>query len=126
MLVVISPAKTLDFDTPLALDRHTLPEHLADTDELVRIMRRKKRADLQALMGISDKLAELNVARYRGWQADPAADARQAVLAFMGDVYTGLDARTLSRRDLDFAQKHLRILSGLYGVLRPLDLIKPY
>jgi cytoplasmic iron level regulating protein YaaA (DUF328/UPF0246 family) len=89
-------------------------------------MQRKKPADLKQLMGISDKLAELNVARYRDWQADPAANARQAVLAFMGDVYTGLDARSLPARDLDFAQKHLRILSGLYGVLRPLDLIKPY
>ncbi|MEQ8232377.1 MAG: peroxide stress protein YaaA [Gammaproteobacteria bacterium] len=126
MLVVISPAKTLDFETPLTIRKHTLPEHLEATGELVGIMQRKKPADLKQLMGISDKLAELNVARYRDWQADPAANARQAVLAFMGDVYTGLDARSLPARDLDFAQKHLRILSGLYGVLRPLDLIKPY
>ena len=126
MLIVISPAKTLDFETPLEISKHTLPDFLAETDALVDIMRRKKPGDLKRLMGISDKLAELNAARYRAWDARPESDARQAVLAFMGDVYTGLDARSLSRRDLDRAQKRLRILSGLYGVLRPLDLIKPY
>lgn len=126
MLIVISPAKTLDFETPLEVSKHTLPEFLAETESLVGIMRRKKPADLKRLMGISDKLAELNATRYRDWSDEPEADARQAVLAFMGDVYTGLDARSLSRRDLDRAQKRLRILSGLYGVLRPLDLIKPY
>lgn len=126
MLVVISPAKTLDFDTPLRLGKHTLPEHLDATGELVRIMKSQRAADLKRLMGISDKLAELNVARYRDWQDDPTVGARQAVLAFMGDVYTGLDARSLATQDLAYAQKALRILSGLYGLLRPLDLIQPY
>ncbi|MCB1747924.1 MAG: peroxide stress protein YaaA [Gammaproteobacteria bacterium] len=126
MLVTLSPAKTLDFDTPLKVSRHTVPELVDDATALAEIMRGKRPRDLRALMGISDKLAELNAARFHDWSPAGGAGSRQAVLAFMGDVYTGLDAQSLGARDLDWAQKHLRILSGLYGVLRPLDLIRPY
>ncbi|MGE0483109.1 MAG: peroxide stress protein YaaA [Gammaproteobacteria bacterium] len=126
MLITISPAKTLDFDSPLKLSRHSMPALGDEAATLAAIMRKKRPAELKALMGISDKLAELNAERFRDWAKVPAEGTRQAVLAFMGDVYTGLDARSLDARDLDWAQKHLRILSGLYGVLRPLDLIRPY
>ena len=126
MLAVISPAKTLDFESPLRIRKHTLPEFAAETAALVEIMRRQEAPDLMRLMSISAKLAEQNVARYRTWSGDPTHNARQAVLAFMGDVYTGLDAHSLGSRGLHSAQQRLRILSGLYGVLKPLDLIKPY
>lgn len=127
MLVVISPAKTLDFETRLRTRRHTQPEFLPQSCELVGRLRGKKPAQLRALMGISADLAELNHARFQAWSADNTPEnSRQALLAFMGDVYTGLDARTLAPGDIDYAQKRLRILSGLYGLLRPLDLIQPY
>ena len=127
MLVVISPAKRLDFETPKALRKHTMPDFVAESSELASIMRRKKPGELRALMGISDKLAEINHARFKTWSAkSSSASARQAILAFTGEVYLGLDARSLTSRELDYAQSHLRILSGLYGLLRPLDLIEPY
>lgn len=126
MLAVISPAKTLDFESPLRTKKHTLPEFTSETAALIEVMRRQEAPDLMRLMAISAKLAAQNVARYRTWSDDPAQNARQAVLAFMGDVYTGLDARSLGSRGLDSAQQRLRILSGLYGVLKPLDLIQPY
>ncbi len=127
MLAVISPAKTLDFETPLRISKHTAPEFTEQASALNRILRRKSAAELGALMHISDKLATLNAERFRDWVKEPdETQARAAVLAFMGDVYTGLDARSLKTTELDYAQKHLRILSGLYGVLRPLDWIQPY
>ncbi|MEX2481324.1 MAG: peroxide stress protein YaaA [Gammaproteobacteria bacterium] len=126
MLAVISPAKTLDFDTPLRLSRHSLPEFTDEAAELAAVMRRRQPEELMRLMNISDRLARLNVARYQAWSSDPAQHARQALFAFMGDVYSGLDARSLGARDLTQAQKRLRILSGLYGLLRPLDLIQAY
>ncbi|MGR8919382.1 MAG: peroxide stress protein YaaA [Gammaproteobacteria bacterium] len=125
MLIVISPAKTLDFESPLTLRKHSEPAFGDDTATLVGLMQRKKPAALKQLMGISDTLARLNHERFQE-SAAGTAPTRQAVMAFMGDVYTGLDAASLDRRDLDWAQKHLRILSGLYGLLRPLDLIEPY
>jgi len=127
MLVLISPAKTLDYETPLSCNSHSLPQFIPQASELVQILRDYGPDDLARLMKISDKLAGLNVARFAQWQPefDPA-NARQALLAFKGDVYTGLDAASLNDEELDYAQQHLRILSGLYGILRPLDLMQPY
>lgn len=126
MLAVISPAKTLDFESPVRIRRRTEPEFIDQAAELAGVMRNKRPGDLKRLMGISDKLASLNVDRFQHWQGGDVPHGRQAALAFMGDVYTGLDAASLEPRDFDFAQKHLRILSGLYGLLRPLDVIEPY
>ena len=125
MLAVISPAKTLDFDTPPGARKTSLPLFQAQTDELVRVMRGKTAKELAGLMRISPKLAELNAARYQRFGAEPRQQ-KQAALAFRGDVYLGLEAEKYSEADFAFAQKHLRILSGLYGLLRPLDLIEPY
>lgn len=127
MLIVISPAKTLDFESPPATDTYTQPDFLKESKKLVRELQQLTPEDISKLMGISPKLGELNFQRYMNWKTPfKPGNARQAVLAFKGDVYTGLDAQRFSRRDFDFAQKHLRILSGLYGVLRPLDLMQPY
>jgi len=128
MIFLLSPAKTLDYDTPVPRGLpHTLPRFLDRSARLVEVLRRRSPAQLSRLMDISDSLAQLNCARFREWSPDFTADnARQAVLAFDGDVYEGLQARRLSAADLDWAQRHLRILSGLYGVLRPLDWIQPY
>ena len=127
MLIVLSPAKTLDFESPLTTKTATQPDFLDESQQLVDQLRRFSPAELSRLMGISDPLAVLNAERYATW-ARPftPANARPAVLAFNGDVYEGLAAPTLSAADLKFAQTHLRILSGLYGLLRPLDLIQPY
>lgn len=127
MLMVISPAKTLDYDTPPTTQRHTLPEHLDDAARLVGQLRDYGPDRIAELMGLSDKLAALNVARFGSWTPDfTPANAKQALLAFKGDVYTGLHADDFDDADLDFAQRHLRMLSGLYGILRPLDLMQPY
>ncbi|PIJ50281.1 peroxide stress protein YaaA [Erwinia sp. OLTSP20] len=127
MLLVISPAKTLDYESPLATSRFTQPELLDQSQKLIKVARRLTPAEIASLMHISDKLALLNANRFNDWQPDFSPEnARQAVLAFKGDVYTGLQAETFSDDDFDFAQQHLRMLSGLYGVLRPLDLMQPY
>jgi cytoplasmic iron level regulating protein YaaA (DUF328/UPF0246 family) len=128
MLAVISPAKTLDFDSPAGTAVHTTADFLKDSDALVKQMKGLKSRDLSDLMGISEKLADLNVDRFAHYRkpTKPGPKAKQAVLAFKGDVYTGLEANALSEKELAFAQDHLRILSGLYGLLRPLDLIYPY
>lgn len=127
MLIVISPAKTLDFESPLPSRKFSQPQLLEESDKLIKILRDLDPADIQDLMHISSKLAELNVSRYLNWEKPfTPKNARPAVFAFKGDVYTGLEAQHYTDADLDFAQKHLRILSGLYGVLRPLDLIQPY
>ncbi|MDV2080040.1 peroxide stress protein YaaA [Marinobacter xestospongiae] len=127
MLMVISPAKTLDYDSPLATDRHTQPDFLDDACELIDQLKELEPHQVSNLMHISDKLGQLNAERFRNWQLPFTPDnARQAVLAFKGDVYTGLQAETFSDDDFDFAQNHLRMLSGLYGLLRPLDLMQPY
>lgn len=127
MLLVLSPAKTLDFDPPPAELPATAPRMAKETARLARIARRLKRRDLMDLMGISEALAELNVARFRAFQRDPAPETGvQAALAFAGDVYRGLKPRELDARSLEWAQEHVRILSGLYGLLRPLDRIQPY
>ena len=127
MLIVVSPAKTLDYDTPPVTRTHTQPDFLEQSAKLIKQLRKLSPDQLASLMKISDKLAQLNVARYEAWQQPFTPDnAKQAVLAFKGDVYTGLDAETLTEKQFKFAQKHLRILSGLYGLLRPLDLMQAY
>ena len=127
MLMVISPAKTLDFESPLATQRFTQSTLLEKSQQLIDVARDLSPAQIGSLMGISDKLAHLNADRFNQWQPPFTLDnARQAIRAFKGDVYTGLQAETFSEADFDFAQQHLRMLSGLYGVLRPLDLMQPY
>lgn len=127
MLIVVSPAKTLDFDTPPVISDFTLPQLLAESELLIERARQLSPADISQLMKISDKLAGLNAARFADWQPNFTPDnAKQALLAFKGDVYTGLDAESLSAKDFEFAQAHLRMLSGLYGLLRPLDLMQAY
>ena len=128
MLILLSPAKSLDYDTPVpARLAHTLPQFIAQSTALIDVLRQKSPQDLASLMKISDPLAALNVARYQAWSPDfSAANARQAILAFNGDVYEGLQAQTLNSADLAWAQQHVAILSGLYGVLRPLDWMQPY
>jgi len=125
MLTVLSPAKTLDFDTPAATRKQSAPASAAETEALVQLMQKKSSQELKKLMSISDNLAELNADRYASFNSD-SENLKQAILAFKGDVYIGLDVDSYNERDFTFAQKSLRILSGLYGVLRPLDLIHPY
>lgn len=127
MLLLLSPAKSLDFDTPPGDVPHTQPLFVPQAAELIGILKQKSPQDIASLMGLSDALAGLNVARYAAWSTKfTAKNAKQAVLAFNGDVYDGLDARALSANDLAWAQDHVCILSGLYGVLRPLDWMQPY
>lgn len=127
MLMVISPAKTLDFATPPTTTRHTQPQYLDHSQELITQLRELSPAQISELMHLSDKLAGLNVARFGSWNPAFTLDnAKQALLAFKGDVYTGLQAETLTEAELTYAQDHLRMLSGLYGLLRPLDLMQPY
>ncbi|WP_034949292.1 peroxide stress protein YaaA [Erwinia oleae] len=127
MLMVISPAKTLDFESPLATRQFTQPALLDDSQKLIEVARKLTPAQIGSLMSISDKLAGLNAERFNDWQPPfTLENARQAILAFKGDVYTGLEAETFKQKEFDFAQQHLRILSGLYGLLRPLDLMQPY
>ncbi|MGI9621641.1 MAG: peroxide stress protein YaaA [Acidimicrobiales bacterium] len=128
MLIVVSPAKSLDFESPLATRKHSEPRMLDQAAELVDIMADKTPEQLAKMMSISAGLAELNFERFQDWEAPfTAHNARPALLAFSGDVYLGMDApNTFDERDYTQAQKVLRILSGLYGVLRPLDLIQPY
>ena len=127
MLTVLSPAKTLDYETPPRTRKATQPHFIERAAQLVDDARDLSPDALQKLMGISENIALLNHERFMNWQPDFNLDnAKQAVLAFKGDVYTGLDANTLDGKALTFAQKHLRILSGLYGLLRPLDLMQPY
>ncbi len=127
MLMVISPAKTLDYESPLATDKHSQPDFLDDACELVDELKKLEPHDISNLMGVSEKLGQLNAERFQNWQTPFTTDnARPAALAFKGDVYTGLDANSFSAKDFEVAQKRLRILSGLYGVLKPLDLMQPY
>ncbi|MFD2168004.1 peroxide stress protein YaaA [Thalassotalea euphylliae] len=127
MLLVVSPAKNLDFESPLATETFTQPTMLEHSQELIDVCKTLTPADISSLMSVSDKIAGLNAARFGEWHTPFSPDnARQAVLAFNGDVYTGLDAATFSEKDFDFAQQHMRILSGLYGLLKPLDLMQAY
>ncbi len=127
MLTVLSPAKTLDYETPPTTRKTTQPEFMARAANLVNDARELDPAAIRKLMGVSEAIASLNHQRFMNWQPEATPDnAKQALLAFKGDVYTGLDADSLDGKGLTFAQKHLRILSGLYGLLRPLDLMQPY
>ena len=127
MLLVVSPAKALDYQLPIPLATFTTPEFLDRSASLIDVLKTKTPAEIASLMSLSDPLAALNVARYADWHLPFSPEnARQAVFAFDGDVYGGLAAREMSELQLGFAQQHLRILSGLYGVLRPLDLMQAY
>jgi len=127
MLIVISPAKTLDFETAPITKVYTQPEFLKESRQLVSQLKELTPAEVSSLMKISDKLGVLNFLRFNEWKTPfTLNNAKQALLAFKGDVYTGINADSFNSRDLKFAQKHLRILSGLYGVLKPLDLIQAY
>jgi len=126
-LFLLSPAKSLDYDTPAGDVPHTQPLFVKQSAELIGLLREKSPQEIAELMSLSDALSGLNVARYQAWSTKfTAKNAKQAVLAFNGDVYEGLDARTLQAEDLAWAQAHVCILSGLYGVLRPLDWMQPY
>jgi len=127
MLIVLSPAKSLDYDTPPSTNLYTQPDFIARSAELIKLLRQKSPAEIATLMGISDQLSLLNVDRYASWSTKfTVENSKQAVLAFNGDVYEGLAAASLSVKQLDYLQSHVRILSGLYGALRPLDLMQPY
>lgn len=127
MLVVISPAKNLDYTTPAVTEAFTQPAMMEDAKTLIAHCQKLSPAQIASLMKLSDKLAGLNADRYASWHTPfDKHNAKQALLAFNGDVYTGLDASSFSQDDFDYAQQHLRILSGLYGVLRPLDLMQAY
>lgn len=127
MLTVISPAKKLDFNTEVCTETFTLPEDLDRSEQLINKLRRTSGKQIQKLMSLSKDLTQLNVERYQNWTPNfEEGEARQSLFAFNGEVYRGLDAATLKAKEVDFAQDHLRILSGLHGLLRPLDLIKPY
>lgn len=127
MLFLLSPAKKLDYDTPLAVQEYTQPLFVEQAQELIEVLRTKSSEDIASLMSLSQALSDLNVERYAQWQ--PTFDlhnSRQAIMAFNGDVYEGLDAVSLNKTQLKWAQEHVAILSGLYGVLRPLDLMQAY
>lgn len=127
MLMLISPAKTLDFDSPATTQDFTQAEFLSESAELIEQLQELEPQDISQLMSISDKLGVLNYQRFQDWQQDfDLNTAKQAMFAFKGDVYTGLDAEQFNSAELEFAQQHLRMLSGLYGLLKPLDLMLPY
>ncbi len=127
MLIVISPAKTLDYETPAKTKTFTIPDYLDYSQRLINRLRNFSALDIAELMKVSSKIAELNFDRYESWKTPfTEKNAKQAILAFKGDVYTGLDAESFKAADFKFAQQHLRVLSGLYGLLRPLDLMQPY
>ncbi|MEM6320599.1 MAG: peroxide stress protein YaaA [Bacteroidota bacterium] len=126
MILLLSPAKTLDF-SDADLKKHTEPRLLEDSDKLVKVLKKKSADDLKSLMKVSDNIASLNVARFKEFSTPfTTENAKQSILAFKGDVYQGLAADTFGPAEHEFAQKHLRILSGLYGILRPMDLMQPY
>jgi cytoplasmic iron level regulating protein YaaA (DUF328/UPF0246 family) len=127
MLIVLSPAKTLDYDSPATTEMASQPDFIKRSAELIDTLKHLSPAQIGSLMHISDPLAALNAGRYAAWSPKfTRENAKQAILAFNGDVYEGLDAPSLNVKQLDYAQSHVRILSGLYGVLRPLDLMQPY
>lgn len=127
MLIVLSPAKSLDYKTPVRVKSPTLPEFASESAKLVADLKKMAPQDVAKLMGLSDQLAVLNVGRYRDWSKKfTDENSKPAIYAFDGDVYDGFDAKSLNAKAIEFAQNHVRILSGLYGALRPLDLMQPY
>lgn len=127
MLIIISPAKTLDFESPISVKGQTDIAFSKESKQLVRLLKKYKAEEIEKLMNVSHKIAMLNYDRYAQWKFPfNELETRQAIFAFKGEVYNGLDAYSLNQEDVDFAQDHLRILSGLYGVLRPFDMILPY
>ena len=127
MIILMNSSKTLNFEQPAHISKYTDPEFLADCEFLVNELRKLSVSGFARLMGVSEKLAELNVHRYKNWRMSPgSSDAKQALLAFKGDIYAAMDVDRYKMTAFNFAQKHVRILSGLYGMLRPLDLIQPY
>ena len=127
MLIVLSPAKSLDYKTPVKVKAPTLPEFVSESAKLIAELKKLSPQDVAKLMSLSDQLAALNVGRYRDWSKKfTDENSKPAIYAFDGDVYDGFDVKTLNAKALDFAQDHIRILSGLYGALRPLDLMQPY
>lgn len=127
MLIVLSPAKSLDYKTPVKVKAPTLPEFASESAKLIADLKKLSPQDVAHLMGLSDQLAALNVGRYRDWSKKfTEENSKPAIYAFDGDVYDGFDVKSLPTKALDFAQDHIRILSGLYGALRPLDLMQPY
>ena len=126
-MFLLSPAKALDYETPPVTSTHSQPLFVPQAAELIEVLRQQSPQQIAELMDLSDALAGLNVARYQAWSPEfTPANAKQAVLAFNGDVYEGLEAKTLNEAELGWLQDHVCILSGLYGVLRPLDLMQPY
>ena len=127
MIIVLSPAKTLDYEFETD-GNHSVPSFLSQSSKLIGQLKKKEPKDIASLMGLSDKLATLNYDRYQSWTASKKAsnDSKPSLLVFKGDVYQGLQAEDLTKKEMNFAQKHVRILSGVYGILRPLDLMKPY
>jgi cytoplasmic iron level regulating protein YaaA (DUF328/UPF0246 family) len=127
MLIVLSPAKSLDYKTPVKVKAPTLPEFVSESAKLITDLKKLAPQDIAKLMGLSDQLAALNVGRYRDWSKKfTESNSKPAIYAFDGDVYDGFDVKTLNAKAVDFAQEHIRILSGLYGALRPLDLMQAY
>ncbi len=127
MLMVISPAKKLDMQTKSVVEGLESPQFLQQSAHLIKYLKKLSPSQISELMGISDKLAQLNVARFAQWHTPfTSENAKAAILTFSGDVYQGIDAVTLKKSEINYLQQHLRILSGLYGILRPLDLMQPY
>ena len=127
MIITISPSKTLDYTSPLLMRSHTIPAFLTESTQLIECLRKKSPDEIAELMALSDKLTRLNVQRYQDFHTPfTPKNARPALLAFKGDVYEGIDVANYKEADFTFAQGHLRIISGLYGLLKPLDLIQPY
>ncbi|MCO5230707.1 MAG: peroxide stress protein YaaA [Chitinophagales bacterium] len=126
MHFVLSPAKSLDWNSKFIAHQYTQPQWIAQAEILMDTLKVKTEDEIKQLMGISPNLARLNMDRYQSWSVNHQENTRPAIYSFNGDVYSGLDAYSLDKKSIDFAQKHLRILSGLYGMLRPLDLIHPY
>ncbi len=127
MIVLMNSSKTLDFQNRANITKHTVPEFNDDAQILVKTLRKLSKSEFSKVMKVSQKLADLNIERYAKWRPDlKASDGKQALVAFRGDIYSGMDVDNYKDKDFNFAQKHVRILSGLYGILRPLDLMQPY
>ena len=128
MIILLSPAKTLDYETPSINISHTIPNLLSNSKKLIKNLKEKKPEEISNLMNISDKLASLNSDRYKSWKGlkEKSENSKQAIFVFKGDVYQGLDIDSFGKKDLEYSQNHLRLLSGLYGLLKPLDIIEPY